>query len=235
MAARAAGRVAEVRVLTSEEPVAEAARLLAAALSEIDAAAGAARLAIPGGSAMRAIAPTRQRLAPDVWRRLRLTWADERCVPFDHADSNRGQAYRSGQLDGAAPTAFELPLFLDGEAPDAARRRVEDALQRDFAGALDVLLLGMGDDGHVASLFPQHAALLAPGLVALLLDSPRPPPARLTLTLPVLRAARAAVLLVMGEGKRPVLERLVRRDARLPAAALDNVTIVANLKLGDSR
>jgi 6-phosphogluconolactonase len=227
--------VAEVLVLTSEDPVSEAARILAAALSESDASAGAARLAIPGGSALGAVGATRRRLTPDVWRRLRLTWIDERCVPFDHADSNRGQAYRTGQLDPTAPTAFELPLFLGGEDSEAARRRVEDALRRDFSGALDVLLLGMGEDGHVASLFPEHHALQANGLVATVLDSPRPPRERLTLTLPALRTARVAVLLVTGEAKRPILERLLDRDPRLPAAALRNVTIVTDLKLGDSR
>ncbi len=226
--------MAEVRIVASEDPVAEAARLVAAALTEIDAAAGAARLAIPGGSALAAVGPLRRRLAPEAWRRLRLTWVDERCVPFDHRDSNRGQANRSGQLDPATPTGVELPLFLDGEAPAAACERVAGALRRDFAGALDALLLGMGEDGHIASLFPGHPALEARGLVTVVPDSPKPPPVRLTLTVPALRTARVAVLLATGEGKRPALESLARGQARLPAAALGDVdlTIVTDLKLG---
>jgi 6-phosphogluconolactonase len=112
---------------------------------------------------------------------------------------------------------------------------VEDALWRDFSGEVDVLLLGMGADGHVASLFPEHPALEAPGLVAAVLDSPKPPARRVTLTLRALRSARVAVLLATGEDKRPALERLLQRDARLPAAALDRVTIVTDLKLGDPR
>jgi 6-phosphogluconolactonase len=192
------------------------------------------RLAIPGGSALPAAAHSRAELGSD-WNRVALTWVDERCVPVDHAESNRGAARELGLLDrelGAperpAPRLV-LPLFESDETPSAAVERVTRGLARDFDGGLDVLLLGMGEDGHVASLFPGRQE---PGTasVAHIADSPKPPADRITLTRSMLRRARWSVLVAIGESKRPALEQLLAGDARLPAHGLAGLTIVTDLE-----
>jgi 6-phosphogluconolactonase len=85
---------------------------------------------------------------------------------------------------------------------------------------LDLVLLGMGPDGHVASLFPGHALLgETTRNVATVLDSPKPPPRRLTLTLPVLTAARVVVIGAFGASKAGIVRRAIEEaDSRLPAA-----------------
>ena len=123
-----------------------------------------------------------------------------------------------------------LPLFLDGEEGERAVARVAAVLSSDFDGALDAILLGMGEDGHVASLFPGRPAP-EEAMVAHVTASPKPPPERVTLTRPFLATARHAVLLACGEGKRSALERLGRGDPSLPAHGLRGLTVVTDLAL----
>jgi 6-phosphogluconolactonase len=149
------------RLETSASPTELASARLSEALRAVLGERDLVRLAIPGGSALPAAAHTRATLGVD-WNRVALTWVDERCVPVDHAESNRGAARKLGLLDRelgfperAAPRRV-LPLFESGETPSAAVERVTRRLTRDFDGVLDVLLLGMGEDGHVASRFPDR-------------------------------------------------------------------------------
>ncbi len=217
------------RWVSCADPVAAAAAWLAETLAEVDRERGAARLAIPGGSAVAALRPAREALGP-AWRRVRLTWVDERCVPFAHADSNRGGAHRSGALDEAAPPAVELPLFRDGERPGDALERVEAALDADFDGGLDVVLLGLGEDGHVASLFPgaRHPAGFR---VAHVTASPKPPAERITLTRGLLALAQVTILLAAGASKLAALERLAAGDPTLPAHGLPGLRVFTDLEL----
>ncbi len=219
------------RLVTTPEAVAVAGELLAAAVTEVDTSRGSARLGVPGGSAAAAVGVMRRSLAPAVWRRVALTWVDERCVPFTDARSNRGVTYAREWLTPASPCAFELPLWLDGEEPDEAAGRVQAGLARGFAGGLDVLLLGLGEDGHVASLFPEHDALSATGGVVFVEDSPKPPPWRMSLTLDLLAQASRVVLLATGEPKREALLRLRANDPSLPASALQHLVVVTDLSL----
>jgi 6-phosphogluconolactonase len=162
---------------------------------------------------------------------VRLTWVDERRVPFQDPDSNRGEAYRLGHLAAGDPPLLELPLYLDGETGDQACRRVAASLADDFGGGLDVLLLGLGEDGHSASLFPGRPW---PGAsVHPVEDSPKPPPGRITLGLSLLRTAPAAVLLTLGQGKAAALGRLLQGDPALPASALPDLLVVTDLDLGE--
>lgn len=219
-----------VKLVIAQAAQREAGRLLAEAITLADAATRAPRLAIPGGSAVEAVRSLRESLAPDVWNRLRLTWVDERCVPFSDPDSNRGSAVRAGILTDAQPVAFELPLWRDDDTPDRALARLGRQLEEHFDRRLDVLLLGLGEDGHIASLFPKHRALRATGGAAYVDDSPKPPPRRITLTLDLLGTARTTVLLVTGEKKRDALERLLAGDVSLPVNSLPELTIVTDLE-----
>jgi len=224
------------RFARAEDPGAAVAERLARALERIDAQRGPARLAVAGGSAAAALGALRRGLRAGVWGRLRLTWVDERCVPFADAESNRGAAYRAGHLDPADPPGLELPLFLDGEQPAAAAARVAAALAGPFQGGLDALLLGLGEDGHIASLFPGRP-FRRPGdpLAFAVLDSPKPPACRITLSLALLATASYPVLLASGAGKRTALERLAQGDPALPGSALEALTVVTDQEVPERR
>lgn len=211
------------------DPVEVASQALSAALIRELSLRKSVRLAIPGGSALAATRGARVRLGAD-WNRIALTWVDERCVPHDDADSNRGAADRLGLLEDPSPNPV-LPLYVDGESPARAVERTGLALRESFHDALDVLLLGMGDDGHIASLFPSRPRP-GPGPVAHVPDSPKPPADRITLTREVLGTARHAILLASGETKREALERLLAGDSCLPAHQLPGLVIVTDLDIG---
>jgi 6-phosphogluconolactonase len=215
--------------LRAGDPPAAAAVLLISLLERIDLQRGAARLAVAGGSAAAALGALRRGLRAGVWDRLLLTWVDERCVPFADPQSNRGGAYRDGQLDPADPPGLELPLYLDGETPVEACARVAASLDGAFQGGLDALLLGMGEDGHIASLFPGRPfERIGEPPVFAVPDSPKPPRRRITLALSLLAAAEGAVLVASGEAKRAALERLAAGDPELPGSALPNLTVITD-------
>ena len=213
------------RLVVDPRPLETAGRLLAEAITRADSRRGSCRLAIPGGSALGAVAPARALLSPGVWSRVRLTWVDERCVDAAHPDSNRGAAIRAGALEGAG---LVLPLRLDAETPEGAVERVRAALGAELDGGLDVSLLGMGEDGHIASLFAGRKDDGAP--VRHVPDSPKPPPERLTLGRAFLGTAPTAILLATGEAKRGALERLLRGDPALPAHGLPGLVVVTDLR-----
>lgn len=215
MVARAAGFVAEL--LESDEPLETAVAYAAKVLRAIERP----RLAISGGSALSLVKPLREALG-DHWAHVCVTFADERCVPFEDEASNRGQAFRSGALDG---TADILPLYEDGESPDQACARFNAAFHERMQGGLDFAILGMGGDGHIASLFPGRDWSDGPSHAVR--DSPKPPSDRVTLSLPTL-ASGVALVFALGAKKRPVIERVLRGDPTLPAAGLPLLTIVAD-------
>ncbi len=162
------------------------------------------------------------------WAQTDVFFGDERCVPPDHPDSNQRMA-REALLSHVPAVAHVMP----GESCDA--RRYEGELRRFFgAGApeFDLVILGLGEDGHTASLFPGDPALDVTD--RLVVPVSRPDHARLTLTLPVLSAAGHVLFLVAGESKRPVLRRLVAGDPAIPAArvAARRVTVVTDVDPG---
>jgi 6-phosphogluconolactonase len=216
-------------------PFERAGELLAAAISSVLANKEHARLAIPGGSALGAASAAQLRLGND-WRRIRLTWVDERCVPIADSESNRGAAARLGIVRiggiraGETSPSLVLPLYEDEETPVSALDRVRRGWMRDFAGGLDVALLGMGSDGHVASLFPGGSAPTE-GWVAHVADSPKPPSDRITLTRAALATAGQLVLVAAGTSKREALQRLLSGDPELSAYGLEGLTIVSDIEL----
>ena len=177
---------------------------------------GACYMALAGGETPRgcyqrlAESPYREDLP---WARVFVYWSDERQVPLDDPASNYAMA-KSALLDHVLiPQQQIFPLVGD---PQPAIEKVP----KDTAGRprFDVIHLGMGEDGHTASLFPGHPALQYQSAVVSVLNAPKPPPERLTLSLPVLNAARAVLFMVQGAGKRQALDRVLRRDPSLPAS-----------------
>jgi 6-phosphogluconolactonase len=157
----------------------------------------------------------RLRQSPLNWSAVTVVLVDERCVPHTHHDSNTALV-RQHLLQGPAAAATFVPFFdhlPEGELSDAALTALAQAAQQRLAALpwpLDVGILGMGEDGHTASLFP-HApglaqALSSPERVAWVRPSTAPH-ARLTLTLQALRSARELHLSIAGETKRAVLAR----------------------------
>ena len=148
------------------------------------------------------------------WRSVFVYWSDERQVPLDDPTSNYAMA-KATLLDHVPiPPEHVFPLVGD---PTPGLRRIprnEHQWPR-----FDIIHLGLGEDGHTASLFPGSPALQeARALVAHVRHAPKPPPERLTLTLPVLNAARAVLIMVQGASKKDALARVLRRDPALPAS-----------------
>jgi 6-phosphogluconolactonase len=180
-------------------------------------------IALPGGSVASAFFPTLATLAVD-WTRIEVFWIDERAVPPDHPDSNVGLASRL-LLNPARVPAARIHR-MHGELPDLdqAARRATDEL-KSIAGDpphLDLAIVGVGDDGHVASIFAGSAGLQpCPLPVVAVYDSPKPPARRLTLTLPVLAGAGLVIVAAFGASKAEAMRgALEQSDSATPVARL---------------
>lgn len=208
-----------------EDWAAAAADRLAAGLREGLAEAGSATLAGAGGSTP---SPIYRRLSSAEldWSRVTVTLVDERHVPEASPQSNAA-LIRRDLLTGPAAAADFIPLH--GEAPTVDRAAL--AATRALAGRrLDAVLLGMGEDGHICSMFPGSptlATLLKPDLAPAIFgvppgrDGADPPQERLSMNLPWLAQARCVVLAITGAAKRVVFEREATSDpASRPIAAL---------------
>jgi 6-phosphogluconolactonase len=203
-------------------------RATAAWLRERAAAAGPRfAVCLAGGSTPRRVyellATAERERFP--WDRAHWFFGDERFVPHDHPDSNYRMA-RAALLDAApVPAGNVHPMPTTGEPAQAAQRYANEL--QDFYGAatldprrplFDVVLLGLGEDGHTASLFPGTAALQERRRWVVDVLNPKSEP-RITLTYPALESTRALAFLVSGASKRDILAR-VWRGEDLPAARL---------------
>lgn len=198
----------------------ELARTFVARVEHRFAELGRVSLALPGGSAAEAFCPAlvRARLR---WRDVDLFWVDERAVPPDHPDSNyriandlllsqvEADPARVHRMHAEAPD-------LDGAAIEYERRIIR------ASGApphFDVVLLGVGADGHVCSLFPDQPALAERSrLVLPILDSPKPPPHRLTVTMPALAGALVVIAAFDASKSAVIAEALDNPASTLPVA-----------------
>ena len=151
-------------------------------------------VALSGGSTPRRAYEVAAALEPD-WGRSELWWADERCVPPDDERSNFRLA-RDALLDRLAVPPRALHRIQGELEPEEAARRYDEEL---YGVTLDLVLLGVGADGHTASLFPDDGALEERERFAVAVQ--RPDVARVTLTPPPLCAAHQVLFLVMGEEK----------------------------------
>ncbi len=154
------------------------------------------------------------------WPEMEIFFGDERCVPPGHPDSNYGRAAEA-LLDRVAPAHV---YRMRGE--DCAAEEYERTLRARFGDVLpafDLTLLGLGEDGHVASLFPGDRAVEEREHWVLRVE--HADHARLTLTLPVLCASRTVLFLVSGDRKREALRQLIE-DAPIPASRLTGHEVI---------
>lgn len=210
------------------------ATLCAAAMREAIATRGRFALAVPGGSVAERLLPALAASDLD-GDSLDLFFTDERCVPPQSGDSNFHAVTRSfvSRLRAGSPRVHRM----EGERTDLASAASEyaDTLRRVLGTppVLDLALVGVGEDGHIASLFPGHATLRdESGLVLLEEAAPKPPARRLTLSLAVLAQAREVVVGAFGAAKSRVIGEALRDpDSTLPLARLLRATSRATLLL----
>mgnify|MGYP001198427211 CR=1 FL=1 len=197
---------------------------IAAAITEAREQRGVAHVALAGGRtparAYRVLARAVER-----WDGVHVWLGDERCVPPDDPDSN----YRL-LVETLLPGLREPPVvhLVEGahRDPAGAADAYERALRETVPGSppvLDLALLGLGEDGHTASLFPNDPALDERERLCIAVHGTKPPFERVTLTLPVLRAARKVIVLAEGTGKAwAITQMLAGPSPRIPASLLND-------------
>ncbi len=211
-------------ILHSKDFAADAARFILERARKAIAERGLFRLGLTGGRSPRAIHTALVTIAGDLpWKKVQLTFGDERCVPPDHEDSN----YRVAKETLIDPTGIPAGnvFRMRGEIdPETAAQEYEDML-RAFAARLgepryahDLLLLGLGEDGHTASLFPGSPALEETTREVLPVIGPKPPPQRISMTFPLINASHHVLFLVPQADKRAIAEAAIAGDQRYPAS-----------------
>lgn len=175
-------------------------------------------IALAGGNTPK---PLYEQLATQAlpWSKVHVFWGDERYVPIDHADSNAGMAHRAWLDQVSLPAENIHPMPTDAAQPSDAAQTYETHLNNFFGSKsepgqfpqLDVVLLGIGPDGHTASLFPHTAALQNCEHSIAVGDKDGQP--RLTFTVPILNRARCVIFLVTGENKRTALQHIFAEQA----------------------
>ena len=192
-----------------------------AAAREAIAARGRFTVALPGGSVATSFFPRLSRVPLD-WSKVDFFWGDERAVPPSDSDSNYAAA-RALWLDPAGVPRDRVHR-MKAEAPDLAKTAADYTIELERAAGspprLDLVLLGVGPDGHVCSLFAGHPVLaVRDRAVAVVEDSPKPPPRRLTLTLPVVTGADRVVVVALGRGKAEIIRAAIEdAGSALPVA-----------------
>jgi 6-phosphogluconolactonase len=205
-----------VRILDDPEAVAAATADAVAEAIE----GGLRTLVLAGGTTpRRAYQLLAERPLP--WGRVAVLFGDERCVPADDPESNYWMAHET-LLERVHPgTVHRMPGEL---GPEAATSFYDGVVRA--SSPLDLVLLGIGPDGHTASLFPGNPALHATGGAVAVHDAPKPPPDRISLTLEALRAARRVVLVVTGSDKAEALRGAQRGE--VPAGMIPGAEYLAD-------
>lgn len=198
---------------------------VAAVIAEARSERGVAHISLAGG---RTPARAYRILARHVddWSGVHFWFGDERCVPLDDADSNYKMVVDDLLAGAAQPPPTIHPVTeatLDGATAAAA---YEQELRDELGGEiprLDLALLGLGEDGHTASLFPDDPVLDEQTRLCVPVHGTKPPFDRISLTLPALRAARKSIILAEGAGKAWAIKQLLAGPSpRIPASLLDH-------------
>ncbi len=151
------------------------------------------------------------------WSNVHVWFGDERCLPVGDAERNDRMADEA-LLNHVPVPAAQIHRMEAEMGPEIAAARYA-ALLVD-APAMDLILLGMGEDGHTASLFPANPALDDPRLAVPVFDSPKPPPERVSMGYAVFNAARRCLIMVAGKGKADAISRILAGE-RLPVARVE--------------
>ncbi|HEX6547189.1 MAG TPA: 6-phosphogluconolactonase [Candidatus Dormibacteraeota bacterium] len=194
-------------------PDAEAVAAAAAELVRSELAGGARLLVLAGGTTPRRCYELLAEMPGIEWGRVSVLFGDERCVPPSDAESNYQMAFQSLLSRVHPATVYRMPAELGAEAAAAEYSRLLARLAR-----LDLVLLGIGEDGHTASLFPGHPQLQASSLAIPVHDAPKPPPDRVSLSLRTLRAARRVVILATGRDKAEAVR--LAREGSVPSGMI---------------
>jgi 6-phosphogluconolactonase len=187
------------------------------------------------GAVYRAVRDNPARDAVD-WSRVDLWWGDERFLPAGDPDRNETQA-REALLDTLSLDPARVHPMPASDGPDGADPELAAArYARELSAAagpgsavlphFDVILLGVGEDGHVASVFPEHPAAYESRPVSAVRGSPKPPPTRVTLTLPAINTADDVWLIATGAGKASAvgLALAAGGPVQVPAAGVHGVS-----------
>lgn len=222
----------------ADQLAAAAAARLITRLVDLQSGGVSPAVALTGGgvgiATLEQVALSAARDAVD-WRDVDLFWGDERFVPADDDQRNEKQA-RAALLDhiDVDPTRIHPMAAADGpfgDDVDAAAAAYRDLI--DARPPLDLVLLGMGEEGHVASVFPDSPALDADDSVVAVRDCPKPPPTRISLTLPTIRRSAEVWLLVAGSGKAAAVGHALGGSAEREVPAAGATGRVATLWLLD--
>jgi 6-phosphogluconolactonase len=179
-------------------------------LADAQAAGAVPQIALTGGTIAEDIHREIARLSPDSgvdWSQVVVWWGDERFVAPDSPDRNSAQA-QAAFLDavGADPAnVHAMPSTADAADVDAGATAYASMLREHGAGEFDIVMLGIGPDGHIASLFPGFPQLDSEAIAVGVTGSPKPPPERISLTFAALNRSRSVWFLVSGAGKAPAV------------------------------
>lgn len=191
------------------------AREIAKTAAATIAAKGVFRLVLAGGSTPRRCYELLRDMAVD-WTQVHIYFGDERCLPA--GDAGRNDVMADASLLAHVPVpAQQIHRIPAEQGPEKGAARYGALLSE--APPMDLVLLGMGEDGHTASLFPGNPALEADGMAVPVFDSPKPPPQRISMGYSALNAARRRIILVSGHSKEEALHRVMAGEA-LPVARL---------------
>lgn len=190
------------------------------------------QVALTGGGIADRLHRELARLSPDAevdWERVGIWWGDERFVEADSPDRNARQAREAFLEQVGVPDAqvHEIPAADSGRSLEEAAAAYDEVLRAQLHEGFDVVLLGVGPDGHVASLFPGHPQLGVVDRDAVpVTGSPKPPPERISLTFPALNRSRVVWFLVAGEEKSEAVASALADEVephRTPAGAVSGI------------
>lgn len=210
----------DYRLNVAEEPEIELIRDLRGRVEQTVEAGDIFVLALSGGSTPRRLYGL---LAEEdlPWKSVVIVQTDERIVPFGHADHNLGMIRRLLLDNIDIPDDHVVAVDTEGR-PEEYGRRLTETLEYYSKPALDAAILGIGEDGHIASIFPGEADPWSRSERAYLSYSPGHPHRRVTMSLSFLSGAEVLYLLVKGEKKRHVLRRLLGHGEGAPVAVAED-------------
>jgi len=225
-------KTAQISVLsTASDLESEAAEKIVAIAQAQIAAKDSFLLVLAGGTTPKGLyqllaqEPFRSQIA---WEKVHIFWSDERFVPFEHPENNYRLAHETLLQHVPIPATQIHPIPTASADPQTAAQTYQQLVKqalKDNQNSFDLVILGMGEDGHTAALFPYHAALYVSNdcLVLAIANAPKPPSQRVSLTLGALNRAANIFLLVTGEAKAATLHEVwygPDEPQRLPVQAL---------------